>query len=141
MLYHFVILPSMGLFLLVGGVWAGRTAARVPARSITDPPMRVPLIVLGWGCAAAGFWLLLSVGINADNFSSFKTERVEEVVRREMREVHGVDPQNLHLSPDGWGRFRGAAELRGVRLDLAAELVVESGGARIVWRHTPSAEQ
>lgn len=141
MLYHFVILPSMGLFLLVGGVWLGRTAAGVPARSITDPPARVPLIVIGWGCAAAGFWLLLSAGINACSMSSVKAERVEDLVRREMREEHGVDPQNLHLSPDGWGRFRGAAELRGVRLDLAAELVVESGGARIVWRHTPSAEQ
>ncbi len=139
MLDQFVIVPLLALVPLVGGLLIARTARRTPARSIADPAWRVPAVIGGWAAVVFGVWVLLSVAYNSYQFSSVTPERIEEMVRKEMREQNGEEPQNLHLARAGWGRMTGTAEVRGRPVDVTAELVVEGGAVRMAWEQSPAA--
>lgn len=137
MLYQFVLLPLMSLVAIVFGLLLARKAGRIPSSSITDPPWRVPAIIGGWAAVVFGAWVLLSAGFNAYLFSMVKPEQVEEIVRQDMKQANGVEPVNLHLAPDGWGRYRGEAEIAGHKVDVTAELKVDGSQVRVNWTQAP----
>lgn len=110
-------------------MWVARQSGRVGR-------WRPAAITGGLAAAAVGAWLLYAAGVDAWRVGTVAPGQIEGVVRG-MTETNGEPPARLKLTPAGWGRMGGTAEVSGRTVDMTVELRVEGNEVRAVWTQTP----